>query len=55
MEMSVLATKEVGLVIIDSGSTTSAGEHKLVVTTKPVVTRAEDTTGAETGSLVTSS
>jgi len=55
METSVLATREVGLVIIGSGSTTSTGEHILVITTKPVVTRVEHTMGAKIGSLVTSS
>ena len=54
METSVLATREVGLVIIDSGSTTSAGGHRLIITIKPVVIRVEDMVGAEIGSLVTS-
>ena len=50
METSVLTTREVGQVIIGSGSTTSAGEHGFVITT-----RAEDMAGIETGLLVTSS
>ena len=35
IKISVLATREVGLVIIESSSTTSVGESGLVITTKP--------------------
>ena len=55
IETSMLAIKEVGLVIIGSGSTTSVGKFRLIVTCKPVVAGAEDVTGMETGLLVTSS
>ena len=55
METSVLATREVGLVIIGSCSTTSVREYRLIITTKPVVTRIEDTAGVETGLLMDSS
>ena len=47
--MSVVATREIGLVIIGSGSTTSGGEHGLVISAKPIVTRTGDVAGAETG------
>jgi len=55
IETIVLATREVGLVIIGFGSTTSVGEFWLVITCKPVVARAEDVAGMETGLLVDSS
>ena len=38
METSVLATREVGLVIIESGLTTSFGDLELITTCKPEVT-----------------
>ena len=39
METSVLATRKVGLVIMESGSTTSIAESELVITFKPVATK----------------
>ena len=41
IETSVLATREVRLVIMGSSLTTSVGESGLVITTKPVVAGAE--------------
>ena len=41
IETSVLATREVRLVIMGSNLTTSVGESGLVITTKPVVAGAE--------------
>ena len=55
METSVLATREVGLVIIGPRSTISAGKHELIIIAKPVVIRSRDVEGAKTGSLVVSS
>ena len=55
METSVLATREAGLVIMGSGSTTSVGESGLVLTFKPVEDGIGDVAGVEIGSLVDSS
>jgi len=54
IDMSLLATREIGLVTIveEAGSTTSIKELGLVITTRPVVARADDTARMETGSLV---
>jgi len=52
IETSALATRVVGLVITGPHSTTSAGEHELVIIAKLVVTRVGDVEGAEIGSLV---
>ena len=41
-ETSVLATKEVGLVIIGSGSTSIVGNFELIIICKPVIAGAED-------------
>ena len=48
IEMSVLATREVGLV----GSITIVREPGLIITLRPVVVRAQDTTRMDTGSVV---
>ena len=53
METSVLATREVGLVIMGSGSTTNVGEYRPVITIKPVAARIGDAVGVKTGSLWT--
>ena len=55
MKTSVLATREVGLVIIESGLTISVGDLELITSCKPEVARAKDAVGMETGSLVDSS
>ena len=55
METSVLAIREVGMVIIGSSSTTSVGESGLVITFKPVAAGVKDVAGVKTGSLVVSS
>ena len=52
IETSVLATREVRLVIMASGSRTSVGESGLVITIKPVVAEAESVAGMETSPLV---
>ena len=54
-EISVLATREVGLIIIRSRSITSIGDFELIINCKLVVARAEDVAGMETGPLVNSS
>ena len=54
MEIKVLATKEVGLVIIESRLITGVGDLKLTTSSKPEVAGAEDMAGVETGSLVDS-
>ena len=55
MKTSMMATREVGLVIMGSGSTTSVGESEMVITFNPVAVRIKDVAGVETGSLVNSS
>jgi len=55
IETSVLATREVGLVIIRSDSITSVREFGLVITFKSVVAGADDVGGMETSPLVGSS
>jgi len=54
IDTSVLATKEAVLVIIGSRSTTSAGDFKLIINSKPVVAEAKNVVGMETGPLVDS-
>ena len=54
MKTSILATKEVGLVIIESESITSVGDLELITSCKAEVAGAEDVAGMETGSLVDS-
>ena len=54
-ETSVLATKEVGLVIIGSRSTASVGDFELIISCKPVVVGAENVAGMEISWLVSSS
>jgi len=49
METSVLATREVGLVIIESGSTTSIRDLELITSCKPEVAGDEDNAKMETG------
>ena len=48
MKTSVLAIREVGLVIIESGLTTSVGDLELITSCKTEVSGAEDVTGMET-------
>ena len=55
MEIRMLATKEVGLVIIISRSITGIGDLELTTSSKPKVAEAEDVVGVETSSLVDSS
>ena len=55
MKTSVLATREVGLVIIESGLTISVGDLELITSCKPEVAGAEDVAGMEIGPLVDSS
>jgi len=55
METSMLATREVGLVIMKSSSTTSIGESGLIITFKPVAIGIRDVAGVEIDSLVGSS
>jgi len=52
METSMLATREVGLVIIESGSTTSIGDHELITSCNPEVSGAKGVAGIDTGLLV---
>ena len=54
-ETSVLATTEVGLMIIESGLTTSIRDLELITSYKPEVAEDENVTRIETGSLVDSS
>ena len=55
MEIRMLATKEVGLVIIISRSITGIGDLELTTSSKPEVAGAEDMVETETSPLVTSS
>ena len=55
METSMLATREVGWIIIESGSTTSVGGLELITNCTPEVSKVEDVTRIETGPLVDSS
>ena len=55
MEIRVLATREVGLVIIESRSIISTGDLVLTTSSKPEVTGAGDVAGVGTSSLVNSS
>jgi len=55
MEIRVLATREVGLVIIKSRSITDVGDLELTTSSKLEVTAAENMTGIEIGPLVDSS
>ena len=55
IKTSVLATREVGLVVMGSSSTTIFGESGLVITIKPVVGEPEIVAGMETGPLENSS
>ena len=52
MKTIMMATREVGLVIMGSGSTTSVGESEMVITFNPVAVGIKDVAGVETGSLV---
>ena len=52
METGVLATREVGLVIIESGSIVSVGDLELITICKPEVAGAEDVVGMKIGSLL---
>ena len=54
MEIRVLATREVGLVTIESRSITCVGDLKLTTNSKSEVTGARDVVGVGTGSLVDS-
>jgi len=55
MKTSVLATREVGSVIMGSGSMTNVEESVLVITIKPVAVGTRDVEGVKTDSLVDSS
>ena len=55
METSVLATKGVGLSIIESGSTSSMEDLELITSFKSKVAGAKDVAGMKTSSLVDSS
>ena len=55
METSVLDTREVRLMIIESGLTTSIKDLELITSYKPEVAEDEDVTRIKTGSLVDSS
>ena len=55
METRVLTTREVGLVIIESGSVISVGDLELIINSKLEIAKARDATGAKIGPLVTSS
>ena len=52
IETSVLATREVGLVIIESRPITDIGDLEKIANCKPEVARIEDIVGMKTGSLV---
>jgi len=54
MEIRVLATREVGLVIIESRSITGVGDLELTTSSKPEVARAEDMAAMKTSPLATS-
>jgi len=54
MEINVLATREVGLVIIESRSITDFGDFKQIANCKPEVAVIEDIAGMKTSSLVDS-
>ena len=55
IKTNVLATREVGLVIMGSGSTISVGESGLVITFKAVAAGIGDVVGVKIDSLVNSS
>ena len=55
METSILATREVELVIIESGSTADVGYLELITSYKLEVVGYEDVIGMEISSLVDSS
>ena len=55
MEIRVLATRAMGLVIIESRLITGVGDLELTTNSKPEIAGAGDVAEAETGSLLTSS
>jgi len=53
MEIRVLATREVGLVIIESRSITGIGDLELTTSSEPEVAGAKDVAGMKINPLVT--
>ena len=47
MEIRVIATREVGFVIIESGSVTCIGDLELITNSKPEIAEAGDMAGTE--------